>query len=50
LTEIVAANMKMLDSRGQSAEDDGHGPDGDYPASGGGYGMGGPMPDDDVPF
>ena len=39
LTEIVAANMKMLDSRGQSAEDDGRGPDGDYP-----------VPDTDVPF
>jgi len=39
LTEIRAENMKILESRGQSADDDGRGPDGDYP-----------VPDSDVPF
>jgi len=44
MTEIVAANMKMLDGRGQSK-----GPEAvmDEPPA---YGMGEPLPDDDVPF
>ena len=50
LTEILASNMQMLESKGNGAADDGRGPEGDYPAPGGGYGMGGPIPDDDVPF
>jgi len=48
-TEILASNMQMLDSKGQGAADDGRGPEGDYSAPGGGYGLG-PAPDDDVPF
>jgi len=45
MTEIVAANMKMLDGKGQSRGQEAV-MDEPMPA----YGMGEPLPDDDVPF
>ncbi|MEN6489487.1 MAG: single-stranded DNA-binding protein [Smithella sp.] len=45
MTEIVAANMKMLDGKGQTR---GQEAVMDEPAPA--YGMGEPLPDDDVPF
>ena len=46
MTEIVAANMKMLDGKGQTTR--GQEAVMDEPAPT--YGMGEPLPDDDVPF
>jgi len=45
MTEIVAANMKMLDGKGQTRGQEAV-MDEPTPA----YGMGEPLPDDDVPF